>query len=119
MTTYNTLLLDTQAWDLVLDASGNIAVASPPYSLAQDVASAARTFLGEVYYDTTQGLAYLQQILGQLPPASLLTQGINKQVLTVPGVVTAECVLTSFDDRGVTGQIAFIDESGATTVVNF
>ena len=42
----NTLLLDTLRWDLCLDVHGNIAVASDPYSVAQDVASAIRTFSG-------------------------------------------------------------------------
>lgn len=119
MTMYNTLLLDTDAWDLVLDASGNIAVASPPYSLAQDVGSAVRTFLGEVYYDTTQGIPYFQQVLGKLPPAAMLTQLITNQALTVPGVITAQCTISAFDDRGVSGQIIFTDSSGVTTVVNF
>lgn len=32
----STLLLDTLAWDLAVDAAGNIAVATEPYSLAQD-----------------------------------------------------------------------------------
>jgi hypothetical protein len=36
----------------VLDAEGNIAVASEPYSLAQDAASAIKTFAGEVFWDT-------------------------------------------------------------------
>ena len=40
----NTLLLDLTNWDLLVDASGNIAVASDPYSVAQDVASAVRVF---------------------------------------------------------------------------
>ena len=42
-----TLLLDLNAWDLVLDSSGNIALASEPYSVVQDVASALRTFAGD------------------------------------------------------------------------
>jgi hypothetical protein len=119
MTMYNTLLLDTDQWDLVLDASGNIAMATPPYSLAQDVASAVRTFLGEVYYDTTQGIPYFEEVLGQVPPAALLTQLISNQALTVPGVVTAQCVITSFNAGAVTGQIQFTDESGETTIVHF
>jgi hypothetical protein len=119
MTMLNTLLLDTDAWDLVLDASGNIAMASPPYSLAQDVASAVRTFLGEVWYDTTQGIPYFGDVLGKLPPAALLTQLISNQALTVPGVVTAQCVITSFNARSVSGQIQFQDEAGGTTVVHF
>ena len=116
---YDTLLLDTDAWDLVLDINGNIAMAAPPYSLAQDVASAVRTFAGEVYYDTTQGVPYFADVLGTLPPASLLTQLIADRALDVPGVTSAECVLIEFNDRGVTGQLQFTDESGETTIVNF
>jgi hypothetical protein len=115
----NTLLLDTDQWDLVIDASGNIAMASAPYALAQDVASAVRTFLGEVWYDTTQGIPYFETTLGKLPPAALLTQLISNRALTVPGVVTAQTVISSFNNRSVTGQITFTDESGGNTVVNF
>jgi hypothetical protein len=119
MTMLNTLLLDTDAWDLVLDASGNIAMASPPYSLAQDVASAVRTFLGEVWYDRTQGIPYFGEVLGKLPPAALLTQLITNQALTVPGVVSAQTVISSFNARAVSGQIQFTDESGGTTIAIF
>lgn len=115
----NTLLLDQSAWDLVLDASGNIAMASPPYALAQDVASAVRTFLGEVYYDTTEGIPYWTKVLGKLPPSSLIIELINQAALTVPGVVTAQTYITSFNDREVSGQIQFTDSSGTTTTVNF
>ena len=38
----NTLYLDPQSWDLVLDAAGNIAMAKGPYAKAQDVASAKK-----------------------------------------------------------------------------
>ena len=115
----NTLLLDQSAWDLVLDASGNIALAAPPYARAQDVASAVRTFLGEVYYDTTQGIPYWTKILGKLPPPSLLIELINKAALTVPGVVSVQTFITSFNDRELSGQIQFTDTTGAATTVNF
>lgn len=115
MAELNTLLLDQNAWDLVLDASGNIAMASPPYALAQDVASAARTVAGECYYDTTKGVPYFDD-----EPAPLLTQQITVQALTVPGVVTAQTQVTSFDDEGnLSGFIAFTDENDQSTVVNF
>ena len=45
----NTLYLDPQSWDLALDVAGNIALAKDPYAKAQDVASAARLFVGELY----------------------------------------------------------------------
>lgn len=122
MTTYSTFLLDQSQWDLVLDANGNIAMASPPYALAQDVASAVRTFLGEVYYDTTQGIWSTDvngKTLGKLPPTALLTELINQTALTVPGVVTVQTFITSFKDRAVTGNIQFVDENNETHTVNF
>jgi len=63
----NTLLLDTDKWDLVLDVSGNIAVASDPYSVAQDGASALKLVSGELWYDTTRGVPYFQRIFGKAP----------------------------------------------------
>lgn len=119
-TPLSTLLLDQSAWDLILDSNGNIALAAPPYSLAQDVASAIRTFIGELYYDTRQGIPYFDKILGRFPPASVITQLMsNEAIARVPGVVTAQTVITSFDSGGITGQIQFTDSSGVTTVVNF
>lgn len=115
----NTLLLDQSAWDLVLNSSGNIAMASNPYSLAQDVASAVRLFLGELYYDTTQGIPYWTKILGYLPPISLMTQLIEKAALTVPEVVVATCTIQSFTDREVNGQVQFTDEDSVTTTITF
>lgn len=115
----NTLLLDIAQWDLVLDASGNIALASAPYAIAQDVASAVRLFLGELWYDTTQGIPYWTKVLGKLPPVSLLIELINVAALTVPGVATVQTFITSFTKRGVTGQIQFVDTNNIATVVNF
>jgi len=119
MSRLNTLLLDQTEWDLVLDSSRNIALAAPPYALAQDVASAVRLFLGELWYNTTAGIPYFEDVLGQLPPASLLIGYIEAQALTVPGVVSARCIISGIDQREVTGQILFIDEVGTQNNVNF
>lgn len=115
----NTLLLDLNTWDLCVDASGNIAMATEPYSLAQDVASTVRLFLGELYYDTTQGVPYFQTTLGQFPSMAFLKGQIVAAALTVPGVETAVVYITQFSDRIVTGQIQITDTNGTTTAVNF
>jgi hypothetical protein len=115
----NTLLLDTDLWDLCKDANGNIAMATGPYALAQDVASAIKTFLGEVWYDTTLGIPYLSQILGKTPPITLFQQYMVDAALTVPGVVKATCVISSFEGRTVTGQVQFTDSTGTTQTVSF
>src|SRR5690348_6146263 len=65
-----TLPLDTSSWDLVLDSNGNLSLSGKDYSIAQDVASAIRTFKGECWYDVTLGLPYFQSVLGQYPPPS-------------------------------------------------
>lgn len=114
----NTLLLDTVTWDLVIDASGDIAVASDPYSDAQDVASAIRTFQGECWYDTTIGVPYWTQILGHNAPLSLLKAEFVDEALTVPNVATAQCFVASIVNRRVIGQVQITTESGQTTAVS-
>lgn len=119
-----TILLDQVAWDLLIDVNGNIAQASDPYSLAQDAASAIRTFLGEVYFDTSVGVPYLQEILGKNPPLTLLKAQFEKAALTVEGVVSAQCFISELSGRHLTGQIQVTSQatgqvSAATfTVIN-
>lgn len=106
-----TVLLDTVLWDLVVDVRGNVALASEPYSLAQDAASACRTFLGECWYDTLLGVPY-DQILGKDPQLSLLKAKLVVAAETVPGVVDAKVFVTSVAQRTVTGQVQVTDTAG-------
>lgn len=115
----DTLLLDRTAWDLVLDSAGNIAMASPPYALAQDVASAVQLFFNELWFRTTDGVPYFDTTLGKLPPLSLLQGEIERAALTVGGVVSAQCIITGVDSRQVSGEIRFIDETGVANGVKF
>lgn len=115
----HTLLLDTERWDIVLDAAGNIAVATEPYSLAQDAASAIRLFRGEAWYDTAQGVPYFQQILGQYPPIQVMKKAFETAALTVPGVVSATCYITGLENRQITGQVQVTDAAGTVTAAGF
>jgi len=110
----NTLLLDVGTWDLTLDANGDIAVAAAPYALAQDVASACRTVLGEVYYDDTLGVDYFGQLFGKTPPAAVFQEQFVSAALTVPNVVSAVCILESYSaaTREADGQVQFVDNLG-------
>lgn len=100
-----TLLLDRTAWDVVLDSSGNIALAAEPYAQVQDVASAVRVFLGDLWYDRSQGLPYFQLILGKRPPLSLVKAAVVNAAFTVPGVIAARCLIATFKSRTITGQV--------------
>lgn len=112
-----TLLLDNTLWDLCLDSAGNIAVAEAPYQRAQDVASAIKLFLGELWYNTAPGIPYFQEILGHAPPIELFKSYMIRAALTVPGVVSVECVISSFQGRTVQGAVTFTADDGTTGVV--
>lgn len=115
-----TLLLSLDQWDLVKDALGNIAVASNPYSIAQDVASAARTFRAECWYDRTLGLPYFERILGKAPPLGFLKSEYVAAALSVPEVASARVFLAGYGaDRVLTGQIQITTTSGGTEVLTF
>jgi hypothetical protein len=112
-----TALLDTVLWDLVLDAAGDLAIASEPYQHAQDVASAIKLFLGELWYDTEKGVPYFTDVLGQSPPISYFQALMEKAALTVPGVESATCTITNIENRTVTGEVKFTTVAGETGVV--
>jgi hypothetical protein len=117
-TGFSTLLLDQTTWDVCLDANGNIAIAAPPYAIAQDVASACRTFLGEVWYDTTEGVPYFSQVLGKFPSLSLVKADLIAAANTVPGVSGTQVFITGFTNRKLTGQVHFT-ANGTQQVVGF
>lgn len=115
----STIYLDPQTWDLALDASGNIALATAPYSIAQDAASAIRTFLGECYYDTTLGVPYWTQILGHFPSLDVMKAAFASAALKVPGVVSATVYITGADGRNITGQVQITDSNGTVSAAGF
>lgn len=115
----DTLILATDTWDLVTDANGNIAVASSPYSMAQDVASAVRLFAGELWYDTTQGIPYFETILGHRAPFQIIKAQIEKAAMSVPDVVLARCTLAALNNRVLTGQVLITDAKGVANNVQF
>jgi len=113
------LLLDYDNWDLVLDINGNIAIASDPYARSQDVACAARTWVGDLWYNQARGVAY-KQILGQSPNLQFARSQIEAAALAVQGVVSAQCLFVQLTaDRTLRGQIQFIDVDGESRNVSF
>jgi hypothetical protein len=114
---YPTLLIDPDTWDLVVDANGNIAVAEPPYALAQDVATAICLFKGEAWFDKTAGIPYFDETLGRRPPISILKARFEAAAMTVPGVVKANAVVGITPEGVVDGYVEFVDESGETSKI--
>ena len=115
----NSLYLDPDTWDLTIDASSDIAMASDPYSLAQNAATAIRTFLGECWYDTTLGVPYFTEILGQLPPLELVKSKLVAAALTVADVVDAQVFISSFTNRQISGQVQVTNTAGVLSTAGF
>lgn len=106
------LTSEANSWDLTVDGSGNIAQIYDAEALAQDVACAVKTFLGEVYFDATVGVPYFQQVLGKAYSLPLLQALMNAAAMSVEGVVAAQTTITSYANRKVTGTIHFTDATG-------
>jgi len=111
-----TMLLDLDNWDVCVDALGSWAVASEPYSQAQDVSSAARVFAGECYYDTDKGVPYFSDVLGLYQPTQILRARLQLAALTVPGVIDATAILRPANDRVMGGEIEFKTDDGTQGV---
>lgn len=114
----DTIFLNPEIWDLMLDDEGNIAYAKDPYAKAQDVASAVKLFKGELYYDTSKGIPYFDETLGKKQSLALYQYRLEKAALSVPEVVSAKAIIQSNADRTVTGIIKFTDDKGRKVEVN-
>lgn len=115
-----TMLLSVPDWDITLDAAGNLALAkTEPYAMAQDAASEIKLFRGELYYDTSQGVPYYQNILGKIPNLAFCKAQWEAAARKVPGVVQAIVIIASFIDRQITGQVQITDRFGRTATARF
>lgn len=104
----NTLLLSRDTWDLAVNAQGNIAMASDPYSMVQDVASACRLFQNDSYYRPADGIPYFQQVLGHFQPIQVVKSFLVRAATSVPGVTGATAVLSGIKNRQLSGQVQVV-----------
>lgn len=96
----HTLYLNDK-WDIFSAASGQIALVSGAYAIAQNAANAVRLFKNDAYLAQTRGIPHFEIELGKAPAiaAPILRTRIRETVLNVNGVTGAEVDLT-FDESG-------------------
>lgn len=112
----NSLAL-SEIWDLTLTPGGNLAAVDGAARIAQDVACYERTFKGEPWYASEDGVPYLVNELGSLPPAELVRERAVRRALQVPGVAAATVELTEFAARTLRGRIRITTDDGETVNV--
>lgn len=110
----------TSDWDLSLDSTGNLVVLTDKTAILQDVCSAARTWLGEVLYDTGQGIPYDTDILRSAVDISFYASEVEDAAMSVPGVSAATCHLANpTKDRQLRGVILVTFTDGSTDYAQF
>lgn len=115
------LRLNTDTWDIQLDAKGNIDIASNPYACAQDVATACSTFRGECIYDTSIGVPYQDKILGFNPSSGTVQTWLQNEALRLPYIAQAQAqatVINNSQTRATSGVIVVVDTNGTESTVN-
>lgn len=115
----DSLLMDVDTWDLIIDADRNMALCGAPYAVAQDVACATRTFTNELIFDLDAGVPYFEEILGQTPPLQLVQSRITQEALTVPNVSQARTIINRSDQGTISGEIQIIDIDGEEAGIGF
>ena len=108
--------LNTSSWDVYLDQNGDMFLGDEDSSIAQDVASAVRTFEGECWYNTELGMPYFQSIFGRSPPNSLVVSNITTQAFTIDGVNSVNVSGIGLQGRNLKGVITLNAPSSPITV---
>ena len=86
--------------DLYLEANGNLAMVRDAEAVGQHVRQRLMTFEGEWFLDTTAGVMWLQEIMGQ-PENLPLAEGVIKaEILDTDGVTA----ITDFSIRYFRGN---------------
>ena len=107
----NTIFLHPDTWDITLDTSGNIAVATESYQQAQDISSSCRVFLKDDYYKQSDGIPYLEEIMGRSSyPLALYQRNLHDRAMLVNGIVSIDVKLQQLKDRVLSGAIIFTNE---------
>lgn len=115
----------TYSWDLNI-TNGSLTVVTDNTALAQNVATALGTFQGELWYDNTYGMPYIdgtmpgqasnpqnQGIFGRGQIAfSFLKAKISALARSVSGIASAIVYLSGSNNRTITGQVQLTASNG-------
>lgn len=111
-------LLDDR-WDIQLDDLGNIAITKNPYAVAQDVACACKTELGECFYNKSIGLPYFEKIFKRQVGIRFVQSKLQAEANKLSYVSQTQCTLAvDTIKRLTTGMISIIDTNNEESTIN-
>lgn len=112
-----TLLLDPASWDLKLDETGMLPVATDTYAIAQNVANQVRLFTEDAYFTRDDGIPHFAVTLGRYPAESVMRTRIIAQAKSVDGVEDATVDFTRFEEGELSGNIQLTTTTGDTAII--
>ena len=94
-------------WDIYLNGSGNIDVATEAYATAQDVANAIRLFRNDAYFAWNEGVPHFALNLGVYPSRAAVRARYRAAALGISNVHDAHVEIFEIDDetRVMTGEV--------------
>ena len=91
--------LNPVAWDLTLDATGNLLfVTDELEELRQRLTHRLRSFRGEWFLDTRLGVPYFEDILVKNPRRELVTSILREVILKTDGVASIKTFTLDIDN---------------------
>lgn len=106
MSTYFGLSIDQATNDLHLTADSNLATVTDAEAVGQHARQRLNTFEGEWFYDTTAGVPWIGEILGQSYDPALAEAVIKAEIADTKGVTGITSFSVRFDrqTRGITAH---------------
>lgn len=111
-----TLFLDA-GWDISLDSSGNIALASGDYAVAQNVANAVKLFTNDAYFNTEQGIPHFEISLKRNISAAVIRSRIKEAAEKVQGVKSASVRIKEIKDNALQAEILITLTTGTAAKI--
>ncbi|WP_271838576.1 hypothetical protein [Commensalibacter communis] len=113
-------LLLNDDWDIYVDGTGQLAVTpSGEYNVAQMVANEVKLFLGEGWYDRSQGLPHFAITFSANPNLPLIQTLILDHVNDVEGVVESDMDFYVDNERTMRGVIIASTSNGKLVNVQY
>jgi hypothetical protein len=105
--TITTVMLDPDTGDLA-DVDGRQVILEGIEAIKQTCLSRLRTFLGEVFTDTTKGVPWKQQILALKGVSTTDVGGIlRREILECPDIVSCGVVSVTLDNAARSVSVSF------------
>lgn len=102
--------------DLYLDELGNIVFARDVQALQQVISNNVKLQLGELQYDITRGVPYLETIFGENPDVNLWESYMQDAVEKVNNVIRIESIESTITDNILNYEIIILSTFGEVKI---